>query len=50
MQERLCGAISTLTSGVVVVVVFFFLNMSRFPVLLQFHIKAKCATHHRHGL
>lgn len=29
---------------------FFFFNMSRFPVLLQFHIKAKCATHHRHGL
>lgn len=47
MQERLCGAISTLTNGVFF---FFFFNMSRFPVLLQFHIKAKCATHHRHGL
>lgn len=36
-----------LTSSVVVI---FFFNMSRFPILLQFHIKAKCATHHRHGL
>lgn len=24
--------------------------MSRFPVLLQFHTEAKCATHHRHSL
>lgn len=29
---------------------FFFLNLSRFPILLQFYIKAECAAHHRHGL
>ena len=29
---------------------FFFLNLSRFPILLQFHIKAERTAHHRHGL
>ena len=35
-----------LTSSVVVL----FSNVSRFPVLLQFHIKAKRATYHCRGL
>lgn len=35
-----------LTGGVVII----FFDVSRFPILLQFHIKAKRTAHHRHGL